>query len=90
VSSQNPFSLPTKEPPRTTSISIRLSNEERQAIDDLAARLDVSPSHMARHFLLQVVAYQSARTPEKPKPESTKTDLNQRENHVDNTKPVDE
>jgi hypothetical protein len=76
VSSQNPFSLPTKEPSRTTSISIRLSEQERQAIDDLAERLDVSPSHMARHFLLQVVAFQSARTPDRVKREAPKPDTN--------------
>lgn len=75
MSSQNPFSLPTKEPPRTTSISIRLSEQERQSIDDLAEKLDVSPSHMARHFLLQVVAFQSACTLEKAKPELPKMEM---------------
>lgn len=87
MSSPNPFSLPTKEPPRTTSISIRLSAQERQAIDDLAAKLDVSPSHMARHFLLQVVAFQSARTPEKAKSSvkssSRQNDLSQEASYDD-------
>lgn len=83
MSSQNPFSLPTKEPSRTTSISIRLSEQERQAIDELAAKLDVAPSHMARHFLLQVVAFQTTRTPDKAKSESTRTDLTKSEVHAD-------
>jgi predicted transcriptional regulator len=65
VSNPNPFSLPTKEPARTTSLSIRLTTQERQAIDALAEKLAVPPSHMARHFLLQVVAFQQARIQEK-------------------------
>jgi hypothetical protein len=65
VNNPNPFSLPAKEPRRTTSMSIRLSAQERQAIEALAAKLDIPPSHMARHFLLQVVAFQNKRLQEK-------------------------
>jgi predicted transcriptional regulator len=46
-------------------MSIRLSAQERQAIEALAAKLDIPPSHMARHFLLQVVAFQNKRLQEK-------------------------
>lgn len=67
MSNPNPFSLPTKEPARTASISIRLSTQERQAIDTLAEKLGVPPSHMARHFLLQVVMYQQAHLPDTDK-----------------------
>lgn len=63
MSDPNPFSLPIKEPARTASISIRLSTQEREAIDALAEKLGVPPSHMARHFLLQIVAFQQARLP---------------------------
>ena len=69
MSNPTPFSLPTKEPPRTTSLSIRLSEQERQSVDALAEKLGVSPSHMARHFLMQAVAFQIARVQEKIKVE---------------------
>lgn|GEM_PF-1332825 len=69
MSSSTPFSLPIKEPSRTTWLSIRLSEQERQSIDTLAEKLGVSPSHMARHFLMQAVAFQIARVQEKIKVE---------------------
>ncbi len=60
----NPLSLPTRQPARTDSLSIRLSAEERAAVDALARRLHVPTSHMARHFLMQAVTYHSTRTAE--------------------------
>ncbi len=51
----NPLSLPTRQPPRTDSLTIRLSAEESTAISTLAKRLQVPISQMARHFLLQAV-----------------------------------
>jgi hypothetical protein len=61
----NPLSLPTREPARTDSLSIRLAPEERTAVESLAKRLHVPTSHMARHFLLQAVTYYSTRVPER-------------------------
>ncbi len=60
----NPLSLPTRQPARTDSLSIRLSPEERGAVESLAKQLRVPTSHMARHFLMQAVTFYSARTPE--------------------------
>jgi hypothetical protein len=52
-----PLSLPTRQPARTDSLSIRLSADERAAVDALAGKLHVPTSHMARHFLLQAVTH---------------------------------
>lgn len=43
--------------PRETSLNIRLTKAERKAIDSLAQQMNATPSHMARHFLLRIVAY---------------------------------
>jgi predicted transcriptional regulator len=51
----NPLSLPTRHPPRTESLSIRLSPAENTAIEALAKHLQLPTSQMARHFLLQAV-----------------------------------
>ena len=47
------------EPPqkREHIFSIRLTSVERKAIQQLARQMNVSPSYLARHFLLQAVAY---------------------------------
>ena len=37
--------------------SIRLTSVERKAIKQLAKRMNVSPSHLVRHFLMQAVEY---------------------------------
>jgi hypothetical protein len=62
VDNHNPLSLPVRQPARTKALSIRLTPNERAAVDALAARLGVQPSHLARHFLLQAIAFYSART----------------------------
>ncbi len=61
---QNPLSLPTRQPARTESITIRLSSEESATIETLAKRLRVPTSQMARHFLMQAVTYYSTRNVE--------------------------
>ena len=53
----NPLTLPTQEPRRTKSLNMRLSEEERAAVDQLAEMQGVTSSALARHFLLQAVAY---------------------------------
>jgi predicted transcriptional regulator len=41
-------------------MSIRLSKEEREAVNTLAKKVGVPPSYLARHFLMQAVSYQTA------------------------------
>lgn len=53
----NPLTLPTQEPRRTKSLNMRLSEAERAAVDRLAELQAVTASTLARHFLLQAVAY---------------------------------
>jgi len=47
------------EPPlkREHSFSVRLTSVERKAIKQLAQQMNVSPSHLVRHFLMQAVEY---------------------------------
>jgi transposase-like protein len=56
-SNSNPLTLPTREPRRTKSLNMRLSEAERAAIDRLAELQGVTASELARHFLLQAVAF---------------------------------
>lgn len=53
----NPLTLPTHQPTRTESLNIRLTTQEKTAVEALAARQGIPPSQMARHFLLQAVVY---------------------------------
>lgn len=57
TSNNNPLTLPTREPRRTKSLNMRLSEAERAAVDRLAEMQGVTASELARHFLLQAVAY---------------------------------
>ena len=57
----NPLTLPTREPRRTKSLNMRLSETERAAVDKLAEMQGVTASELARHFLLQAVAYYNRR-----------------------------
>ncbi|KAB2902372.1 MAG: hypothetical protein F9K27_17110 [Anaerolineae bacterium] len=58
----NPLTLPTREPRRTKSLNMRLSETERAAVDKLAEVQGVTSSELARHFLLQAVAYYNRKT----------------------------
>ena len=53
----NPLTLPAREPRRTKSLNMRLSDTERAAVDRLAEVQGVTASELARHFLLQAVTY---------------------------------
>jgi len=48
---------PQPQPKREYIFSVRLTATERKAIQQLARQMQVSPSHLARHFLMQAVAY---------------------------------
>jgi hypothetical protein len=51
------------EPPlkREHIFSVRLTSVERKAIKQLARQMNVSPSHLVRHFLMQAVDYYADR-----------------------------
>ena len=51
------LSLPPKPQRRTRTIHIRLTPEERAAVERLAERHGTLPSRLARHFLMQAVNY---------------------------------
>lgn len=50
-----PLTLPPAQPPRDIYFCIRLSQIERTAISELAERLHLPASTLARHILLQAV-----------------------------------
>lgn len=52
-----PLTLPPAQPPRDIYFCIRLSQIERSAISELAERLHLPASTLARHILLQAVAH---------------------------------
>ena len=49
--------LPTLQPKRDLIFSIRLTEAEQSEIDQLAKRLNLPSSFMARHFILEAVAH---------------------------------
>lgn len=57
---QNPLSLPKPLAKRSTSLNIRLTTEEKQWIERLAVDLNVAPSTLARHFVIQAVRFHLA------------------------------
>lgn len=57
TNNSNPLTLPTREPRRTKSLTMRLSETERATVDQLAEMQGVAASELVRHFLLQAVAY---------------------------------
>lgn len=52
-----PTTLPTLQPKRTSTLSIRLTEAERAEIEALAERLKLPSSFLARHFTLQAIAH---------------------------------
>lgn len=52
--------LPVRQPKREHIFAIRLTEAERDQIEALAQRLKLPDSFMARHFILEAVAYHSA------------------------------
>ena len=51
--------LPNRRPTRKNIFAIRLTDWERTEIEVLAQRLKLPDSFMARHFILEAVAYHS-------------------------------
>ena len=49
--------LPTRQAVRKKIFAIRLTDGERSEIEALAKRLKLPDSFMARHFILEAVAY---------------------------------
>jgi len=48
---------PVSQPHRERIFSMRLTDDEREQIETLAKRLNLPDSRMARHFILEAVAY---------------------------------
>lgn len=58
---QNPLSVPKPLAKRNASLNIRLTIEEKQWIERLAVDLNVAPSTLARHFVIQAVRFHLTR-----------------------------
>lgn len=55
---------PEPQPNRERIFSMRLTDTERQSIETLAKRLNMPDSTLARHFVLEAVAFHSQQTQE--------------------------
>lgn len=53
----NSSTLPVRQPKRKRIFAIRLTDGERAEIEALAKQLKLPDSYMARHFILEAVAY---------------------------------
>lgn len=53
------ISAPSPQLKREHIFSVRLTSVERNAINQLAKQMNVSPSHLVRHFLMQAIDYYS-------------------------------
>ena len=53
----NISTLPVRQPKRKRIFAIRLTDGERAEIEALAKQLKLPASYMARHFILEAVAY---------------------------------
>ena len=51
------LSPPSPQLKREHIFSVRLTSVERKEIKQLAKQMNVSPSHLVRHFLMQAVEY---------------------------------
>jgi hypothetical protein len=56
----NISTLPVRQITRKRIFAIRLTNRERAEIEALAKQLKLPDSYMARHFILEAVAYHRA------------------------------
>ncbi|MBZ0099553.1 MAG: hypothetical protein K8F30_10735 [Taibaiella sp.] len=56
-SSNNPLTLPTQAPRRTKALNIRLTEQERETVEQLAELQGVSASALGRHFVMQAVRF---------------------------------
>jgi len=55
---------PAPQPHRDRIFSMRLTDDEREQIETLAKRLNLPDSRMARHFVMEAVAFHSQPSPE--------------------------
>lgn len=55
---------PEPQPNRERIFSMRLTDDEREQIEALARRLNLPDSRMARHFVMEAVAFHSQQSPE--------------------------
>ena len=55
---------PAPQPNRERIFSMRLTDDEREQIEMLARRLNLPDSRMARHFVMEAVAFHSQPSPE--------------------------
>ncbi len=55
---------PKPHPNRDCIFSMRLTDAEREAIETLAKRLNMPDSTLARHFVMEAVAFHSQQPPE--------------------------
>lgn len=58
--------LPAAQPKRERIFSMRLSDNERLAIEELAQKLNVPDSVLARHFVMEAVNYHHHNSTETP------------------------
>jgi len=65
MDTQTPITLPKKRQTRNVIFIIRLTPDEREQIAAFARRINFPASEMTRHYVLQAVAYHSARLAEK-------------------------
>ncbi len=65
MNTQSPITLPKKRQTRTVIFGIRLTPAEREQITAFAHQINFPASEMARHFVLQAIAYYAARLAEK-------------------------
>lgn len=61
----SPITLPKKRQTRTLVFGIRLTHQEREMIRAFARQINFPASEMARHFVLQAIAYHAARLAER-------------------------
>jgi type IV pilus biogenesis protein CpaD/CtpE len=61
MDTQSPITLPKKRQTRTVIFGIRLTQTERDVIRAFARQINFPASEMARHFVLQAIAYHAAR-----------------------------
>lgn len=53
--------LPVRQPKRKRIFAMRMTDEERARIEELAKHLNLPASYMARHFILEAVAYHATK-----------------------------
>jgi hypothetical protein len=65
MDTQTPITLPKKRQTRNIIFGIRLTPDEREQIIAFACQINFPASEMARHFVLQAIAFYSSHLGEK-------------------------